>query len=123
VNLVKTLTGHVTANMNQESLRRLAVPGVSVLVVFLAYGSQLLFPSINPGPLTSQQKVVFNTLVACIWLSYARAVLTDPGHVPPDWKPESTADDEEGPLLRQRHCRKCDALKPPRAHHCKVCKR
>ncbi len=110
--------------MNSETLQRLAVPGVSLLIAFLSYGSQLLFPGIDPGPLTSQQKLIFNALVACLWISYARAVLTDPGHVPAGWKPEVIADDEEGPLLlRQRLCRRCDAPKPPRAHHCKVCKR
>lgn len=109
--------------MNSETLQRLAVPGVCALVAFLAYGSQLLFPGIDPGSLTSQQKLIFNALVACIWVCYGRAVLTDPGHVPAGWKPEATADNGEAFLIRQRHCRRCDALKPPRAHHCKVCKR
>lgn len=109
--------------MSTETLQKLAVPGVCALIASLAYGSQFLFAGLDPGPLTSQQKLIFNTLVVCIWISYARAVYTDPGHVPPSWKPEHAFEDGEGPLVRQRHCRKCDALKPPRAHHCKVCKK
>lgn len=108
--------------MDSNLLRRLAVPTVCCLIGFLAYGSQLLFEHIKPGPLTTQQRLVFNTLVAYIWISYARAILTDPGHVPTTWKPEQLSEDGES-LFRQRHCRKCAALKPPRAHHCKVCKR
>lgn len=109
--------------MTPETLQRLAVPGVCVLIAFLAYVSQLVFPSLKPGALTTQERVVFNTLVVAIWICYARAVLTDPGRVPADWKPEGFRDDAEGLMTRQRHCRKCGILKPPRSHHCKVCKR
>jgi len=103
---------------------RLAVPGVCLLISGLAYGSQLLFPLIEPGPLTKKQLWTFNGLVVCIWICYSRAVLVNPGHVPSSWQTEGTVDvNEDGPLGRQRFCRKCQALKPPRAHHCKVCKR
>lgn len=67
-----------------------------------------------------------------LW-SYFSVVFTDPGGVPPNWRP---AVDEEGgdndPLTasefpldsengRIRFCRKCNQLKPPRCHHCSVC--
>lgn len=109
--------------MMLENLQNLAVPGVCTLIAFLSYGSQLLFLNIEPGPLTSQQRLVFNALVAGIWICYARAVFTDPGHVPTKWRPEGYNEDTDGTLTRQRHCRKCEALKPSRAHHCKVCQR
>lgn len=72
-----------------------------------------------------------------LW-SYFSVVLTDPGSVPPNWRP---AMDEEGgdtdPLTgpdfgglpsdpsnpRVRYCRKCNQPKPPRCHHCSVCGR
>ena len=109
--------------MDSAIVQRLAVPGVCILVAFLSYSSQLLFPRIDPGPLTSRQKLVFNALVAGIWVSYARAVLTDAGHVPEGWKLKEQDEGEQSSVHRSRYCRKCAALKPPRAHHCKVCKR
>ncbi|KAI8032019.1 putative protein S-acyltransferase 14 [Camellia lanceoleosa] len=65
-------------------------------------------------------------------------VFTDPGTVPPNWRPVS--DEERGetdPLTevefgvmsanpvnpRIRYCRKCNQLKPPRCHYCSVCGR
>ncbi|OMO97371.1 Zinc finger, DHHC-type, palmitoyltransferase [Corchorus capsularis] len=83
-------------------------------------------------------------LVMIIW-SYSSVVLTDPGGVPPNWKPPR--DEEKGdtdPLVSSGHgspevghlgvpgdspdrgipfCRKCNQFRPPRAHHCSVCKR
>lgn len=74
-------------------------------------------------------------LVMLLW-SYFSVVLTDPGGVPPNWRP--AVDEERGeadplngsefndlqpdPLnQRVRYCRKCSQLKPPRCHHCSVC--
>lgn len=74
-------------------------------------------------------------LVMLLW-SYFSVVLTDPGSVPPNWRP--AVDEERGeadPLnssefagvssdqsnQRVRYCRKCNQLKPPRCHHCSVC--
>lgn len=80
-----------------------------------------------------------------LW-SYFSVVLTNPGFVPPYWRPES--DEEKGdadPLMaseyngpgagpeqgtmpsdssnqKVRFCRKCNQFKPPRCHHCSVCK-
>lgn len=70
-----------------------------------------------------------------LW-SYFSVVLTDPGGVPPNWRP--AVDEERGeadPLngsefsdlqtdpsnQRVRYCRKCNQLKPARCHHCSVC--
>lgn len=74
-------------------------------------------------------------LAMLLW-SYFSVVLTDPGSVPPNWRP--AIDEERGeadPLngsefinlpadptnQRIRFCRKCNQLKPPRCHHCSVC--
>jgi palmitoyltransferase len=79
-----------------------------------------------------------------LW-SYFTTVLTDPGGVPPNWRP--SIDEESGdadPLVglgyegtdlalnqpatfgepanpQLRVCRKCNQCKPPRCHHCSVC--
>jgi palmitoyltransferase len=79
-----------------------------------------------------------------LW-SYFSVVFTNPGSVPPNWNLDF--DEERGetaPLSsseyssqmntqqsmalgdtgnpRVRYCRKCNQLKPPRCHHCSVCK-
>jgi palmitoyltransferase len=114
--------------MEETALTKFAVPAVILLVAFLSYSSQYLFYNIEPGPLAYREKVIFNILVACIWVSYARACSTDPGRVPTNWQPndakqEVSASAADKAIARQRYCRKCDAVKPPRSHHCRVCKR
>ena len=103
------------------SLGYLALPGVLALISFLVLSSQWLFSRIDPGPLTRQETITFNSLSVVLLICYGRAVFTNPGHIPKDWRPDSLATDAH--TVRQRWCRKCDAYKPPRAHHCKICKR
>ena len=114
-------------NMANSTLAKLAVPAVSLLIAFLSYTSQYFFHAIEPGPLEPRQTQIFNTLVVCLWVSYARACTTNPGSVPKDWFPDNKPEENtlsDGKIqTRQRYCRKCNALKPPRSHHCKVCKR
>ena len=112
--------------MTSFSISQLALPGVSLLIALLAYGSQILFQYIEPSPLDRRQAIIFNTLVGCIWICYARACYTDPGRVPNGRTPkvlENTPSSTEQSSRRQRWCRRCESLKPPRAHHCKVCQR
>lgn len=103
------------------SLGSLAIPAVLSLVAFLVLSSQWLFASIEPGPLAPRESLVFNSLVVVLLICYARAVSTDPGRIPANWK--STDGTGHVSSARQRWCRKCKAYKPPRAHHCKICKR
>ena len=109
------------------SLEQLAIPGVSILILFLAYTSQFLFYYIDPGPLTRSQALWFNGFVLGIWWCYDRACLVDPG--PRGWvrKVGLGGDDDDGEDVilgkRKRWCSKCEAVKPPRAHHCKQCGR
>ncbi|KAL1961004.1 hypothetical protein VTO42DRAFT_4892 [Malbranchea cinnamomea] len=125
--------------MSSFEIKKLAVPVVCVLIAFLAYSSQYLLRHIDPGPLDRDELIKINLLAGCIWICYAKACLTDPGRVPRGWKPPTVRgkklnddDDVEGivdePLFtsiysKQRWCRKCEAFKPPRAHHCKTCQR
>jgi palmitoyltransferase len=110
----------------------LAVPAVSILIIFLAYTSQYLFYYIEPGPLTQTEAVWFNIFVLGIWWCYDRACSVDPG--PKGWVDKSVraVDDSEDEAIDAaniaftgtlRWCKKCDAAKPPRAHHCKKCGR
>lgn len=51
--------------------------------------------------------------------SHIRCVFADPGSVPHNALPLSSATDEE----RLNMCVKCNQFKPPRAHHCSECGR
>ena len=77
-------------------LQRLAVPFASLLIALLGYGSQWLFsisPDLEPGPLTSNQARIFNTLLACLWWTYWRACTVDPGRYE---FPRPSGKEEEG---------------------------
>lgn len=58
-----------------------------------------------------------------IWISYYRAVTTDPGRLPEEIKKKGVRDLEREKRGQENWCKKCDAVKPPRAHHCRICKR
>lgn len=104
-------------------LQRLAVPAVCVLIAFLAYTSQILFHYLEPGPVTPTQTVTINLLALSIWVSYYRAVMIDPGRLPKRVKKEGKRDYANEQNGQPNWCKKCDAVKPPRSHHCKACKR
>lgn len=116
-------------SMAAFTFSRLAVPGVSLLIIFLAYTSQVLFLYLEPAPLSGPELIQFNLLVLCMWICYLRACMTNPGSVPQDWALTNAANgkedisDADGKHSRRRWCRKCEAFKPPRAHHCKSCGR
>ncbi|KAL4902674.1 hypothetical protein BDW74DRAFT_62633 [Aspergillus multicolor] len=106
------------------SISRLAIPSVCILIAFLAYTSQPFFLYFEDAPLTKDEVWRINILAICIWICYYRSCTVDPGRVPKDWAPadrkQLEADQASG---RQRWCRRCEAFKPPRAHHCKTCRR
>ncbi|KAA8515930.1 hypothetical protein F0562_019109 [Nyssa sinensis] len=116
----------------------LGVVGVTYYAVVITnYG-----PALYDGGLYSLTAfavlILFHCLLGMLLWSYFSVVFTDPGSVPPNWKP--ALDEERGdtdPLTgsefgglpadqanpRIRYCRKCNQLKPPRCHHCSVCGR
>lgn len=100
-------------------IQDLAVPGVCLLIAFLSYVSQLVFhraTTLEPGPPSRGETVVFNLLLAALWITYYRTVTTDPGRYV---FPEKVMEVD----TTQRWCKKCAAPKPPRAHHCRHCER
>jgi palmitoyltransferase len=108
------------------SIQQLAIPGVSFLIAFLAYGSQYLFYVIEPGHLKGAEFWWFNGLVLALWWCYYKACSVDPG--PKGWVEKVVKDSEEEQNAEtlakgMRWCKKCKAVKPPRAHHCKQCGR
>ncbi|KAJ5124946.1 uncharacterized protein N7515_008771 [Penicillium bovifimosum] len=103
------------------SISQLAIPAVSVLIAFLAYSSQYLFLHFESAPLTKNETWKINIFALCIWICFYRTCFVDPGRLPKSQqRPRLEGDALTG---RQRWCRRCEAYKPPRAHHCKTCKR
>lgn len=74
-------------------------------------------------------RLAFTGIAAMAILSHFKAMTTDPGAVPPDSQPleEPVRPIEPGesqpPRRGKRLCRRCNAFKPKRAHHCSVCRR
>ncbi|XP_074582473.1 putative protein S-acyltransferase 15 [Curcuma longa] len=64
---------------------------------------------------------VFSWLAFMCLFSFFVAVLTDPGSVPSSFAPETEDPLKFGESLK--YCDKCSIYKPPRAHHCRVCRR
>ncbi|KAI0783096.1 DHHC palmitoyltransferase-domain-containing protein [Abortiporus biennis] len=109
-------------------LDRLFVVFTLCLISFIAYSSQIfiIWPWYG-RELTVELLTLllpFNLLVAMLLWNYYLSVTTDPGRVPKGWQPNAQEGYEVKKLTRgPRYCRNCDSYKPPRAHHCKQCKR
>ena len=103
-------------------ISQLAIPAVWVLIAFLTFTSQYLFWNFEAVPLRENELWSINILAGCIGICYYRSCTVDPGRVPKDWEP-SDHKQLGGVGGRQRWCRKCEAFKPPRTHHCKTCGR
>ena len=106
-----------------QKLQKLAVPAVCTLIAYLSYSCQIVFHWLEPGGFNRTETIWVNLLILCIWITYYKAVTTDPGRLPKKLKEEGVRDLERERNGQPNWCRKCDAIKPPRAHHCKICKR
>ncbi|KAJ3247524.1 Palmitoyltransferase [Chytriomyces hyalinus] len=109
----------------------IAVCGTVFLITFVPISSQLLVlvPWLTFSGESGQLILLlpFNIAVLSIWTNYFLACRTDPGHTPTGYHP---LNHQQGGLVERkkssgglRFCRKCNAFKPPRAHHCSECKR
>lgn len=126
----------------------LSIVGVTYYAVVVSnYGPALLDGGVD-SLVAACVLILFHCLLGMLLWSYFSVVFTDPGTVPPNWRPE-TVDIENGEATaltssdftnaslsmsqssvfdglgspRIRYCRKCNQLKPPRCHHCSVCGR
>lgn len=72
--------------------------------------------------------VCFNSIIFLLAMAHMKAFLSDPGIVP---LPQSRLDfsdlhtNEQGDFEREEWtvCTRCETYRPPRAHHCRICKR
>ncbi|OBZ88684.1 Palmitoyltransferase PFA4 [Choanephora cucurbitarum] len=73
--------------------------------------------------------VPMNILLVSLYVNYYFACTTSPGYTPEGWEPPyailNPSEDSviQTGLTGPRFCKKCDAYKPPRAHHCRQCGR
>ncbi|GKV05865.1 hypothetical protein SLEP1_g17820 [Rubroshorea leprosula] len=79
----------------------------------------------SPGIMNA---VVFTGVAGMCIFNYAGAIRKDPGRVLSSYVPD--IEDAQNPVHEikrkggdLRFCQKCSHFKPPRAHHCRVCKR
>ncbi|XVF76656.1 hypothetical protein PTKIN_Ptkin13bG0284100 [Pterospermum kingtungense] len=79
----------------------------------------------SPGIINA---VVFTGIAVMCVFNYGFAIFADPGRVPSSFMPD--IEDTDVPIHEikrkggeLRYCQKCSHFKPPRAHHCRVCKR
>ncbi|XP_024516801.1 probable protein S-acyltransferase 16 isoform X2 [Selaginella moellendorffii] len=118
--------------MGYRSCLSLPVAVVLMLVGFVYY--TVVFLVLDPwldlataNGLANALAFTATTLMALV--SYALAILRDPGEIPSSYLPD-VEDSQQAPLQEVkrkggdlRYCQKCRVYKPPRAHHCRVCKR
>lgn len=76
--------------------------------------------------------VAFNTIVLLLTMSHLKAVCSDPGVVPlpqsrMDFSDIHTDNSETKIECDERDnwtvCTRCETYRPPKAHHCRICKR
>ncbi|KAJ1935140.1 Palmitoyltransferase, partial [Kickxella alabastrina] len=108
---------------------RLYVWGVSLLIGFIGYSSQICVYWSYLGGATPKSLLVlgaFNFMLLLLYYNYYLAVTVAPGHVPLGWEPPRTGANVyelKRDTHKPRYCRQCRAFKPPRAHHCTDCER
>uniref|UniRef100_A0A7S1X6Y1 S-acyltransferase n=1 Tax=Tetraselmis chuii TaxID=63592 RepID=A0A7S1X6Y1_9CHLO len=116
----------------------LGLVGVSYFAVAFAYFGNV--QGASSGTIAGSVFIVglFTLLVLMVCWSYFATVFSNPGIVPAGWHPFGSDEEaarqrdalEAGQVprlldahLRPRFCRKCQAWKPQRAHHCSVSNR
>ncbi|XP_072966763.1 probable protein S-acyltransferase 15 [Typha angustifolia] len=86
--------------------------------VFVVLGDWLGLES-SPGLVNA---VIFSWFAFMCFVSFFVAAFTDPGGIPSSFAPEME-DPQREHGVNSRYCGKCRLYKPPRSHHCRVCKR
>lgn len=110
------------------------VDGCGITCVAVAYGL-LLFAAVVVNVFLLEPWAVPSTrwagllwydgfLVMSVWAHLA-AMLTDPGTVPHEVCPPVAEEGKDSATKNKDHrfCKQCNSVKPPRAHHCSICRR
>ncbi|KAJ7961397.1 S-acyltransferase [Quillaja saponaria] len=118
-------------NMKRGFSFSLPVTAVVLSIAYIYISSVFIFIDRWFGLMTSpgiMNAVVFTAVALMCIFNYAFAISRDPGRVPSTYMPD--VEDTGNPMHEikrkggdLRYCQKCSHYKPPRAHHCRVCKR
>lgn len=110
---------------------KLIVAFVTIFITYLQGTANfyILGPALGGWTSFRAQKILLplNISLISLYVNYYLACTTDPGQTPEGWEPPfSVLNPDENAEIRvgitgPRFCNKCDAYKPPRAHHCKHC--
>lgn len=101
---------------------------IDIIILLLFFNTTLFFLSLW-GPF---HVIAFNTVVLLLMMAHLKAVCSDPGIVPlpqnrmdfSDIHVSGGNDDHEGDEKDDwTVCTRCETYRPPRAHHCRICKR
>ncbi|XP_012937198.2 palmitoyltransferase ZDHHC7 [Aplysia californica] len=104
---------------------------ITYLAVFYAdyvIVRHLVIPSLTETLWGAFCVITFNTIVLLLTVSHLRAVLSDPGIVPIPKTSMDFSDIHSENSKRKTNdgwtvCMKCETYRPPRAHHCRICRR
>ncbi|KAH8497325.1 hypothetical protein H0E87_019851 [Populus deltoides] len=117
-----------------ELKRFLSIPVCSVFLLmgFVYYITVFIFIEDWVGLQSSAgtlNAMIFTFMASLCLFSFLVCVLTEPGYVPSPYVPDvegAAVPPHQEPLNNSsqlRRCDKCVTYKPPRAHHCRVCRR
>ncbi|XP_048254354.1 palmitoyltransferase ZDHHC3-like [Haliotis rufescens] len=101
---------------------------IAVLYADYVVVRHLVIPSMSETFWGAVHVVVFNTILFLLTISHMRAVMSDPGVVPLPTTSIDFSDMHSGKQTKCSGdgwtvCMKCETYRPPRAHHCRVCRR
>ncbi|XVE76388.1 hypothetical protein DITRI_Ditri12bG0168600 [Diplodiscus trichospermus] len=112
---------------------RFSLPVIAAVsaIAFIYFCTVFIFIDRWFGLMTSpgvMNAFVFTGVAVLCVLNYGFAIFADPGRVPFSFMPDI---EDSGVPIHEikrkggdlRYCQKCSHFKPPRAHHCRVCKR
>ncbi|WCJ19267.1 DHHC-type zinc finger family protein [Euphorbia peplus] len=113
--------------------RFVSIPVFSVLIVMiLIYYSTIFIIIENWIGLQSSagclNALIFTLMASLCLFSFCSCVVTDPGHVPSSYLPDVELNNQSDQHSQSndsqlKQCDKCGMSKPPRAHHCRICRR
>ncbi|KAK7105270.1 palmitoyltransferase ZDHHC3-like [Littorina saxatilis] len=88
----------------------------------------LVIPTMSESLWGCINVIIFNLIVFFIGVSHLRAVLSDPGVVPLPSASMDFSDMHSSQPPKENAdgwtvCMKCETYRPPRAHHCRICRR
>lgn len=115
------MSGLHTGMLHSQPFERAISVLVIMLIIWLGLTTDLIVmvPWLEETDYTIARSLifsVFNVLWAMALWSMIGAGWTEPGEIPPGYKPPEAAVGQSGGW-----CRKCNRHRPPRAHHCKGC--